>query len=149
MLDQMATGFPFVIVLAIVLVGGVAIFASWKQRRASASLMAQLGGSILMSVRDANLAENSADPAVRGNGILALSPRELAFRDWDGNSLRIPLLAMDGIEGTRLTMGGKLMRPLLKVRFTDDQGRHQTAGWLVAEAETWAQKIEELRMNPS
>lgn len=149
MLDQMVTGAPFVVLLALVVVGGIALFVSWKQRRAGADLGKLLGTDIIMSARDANLAENTADRNVRGNGMLALSPSELAFRDWDGHSLRIPLPSIEEIEGTRLTMGGKPMRPLLKVRFADDQGEHQTVGWLVADAESWVSRIEELRMERS
>ncbi len=145
MLDQMVTGAPFVVLLAVVIVAGIALFASWKQRQASTGLETFLGGDIIMSARDANLAENTADSSVRGNGILALSPTELAFRDWDGHSLRIPLSSIEEIEGTRLTMAGKPMRPLLKVRFADGRSERQTAGWLVADAGNWAQKIDELR----
>ncbi len=146
-MEEVFTSIPFLAVVAVVMVGAVSVTTAVMRRRTSIRLMAEYNpGDILLSAEDVNLAEHST-PGARstGNGTLLLTPEELAFRNWDGQSMKVPLRAILRIEGTQLTMRGRNMRPLLRVYFTGAEGEEERAAWLLQGAEKWVQRIELVR----
>ncbi len=146
-MEEIFAPMPYVILAALLIVGAVYLSIARTRRRASARLMAGYDPSdVILAAEDVNLVEHTTPGArATGNGTLILTREEMAFRNWDGQSMRIPLRAVQRLEGAQLTMRGKNMRPLLRVYFTEDTGAEERAAWLLQGAQEWAREIERAR----
>lgn len=138
---------PIVVVLAAIIMGAVTLYLA--RSRARAAIRAREGYSdadILLADRDAHLAQHpTAGGMATANGVLMLTKDALIFESLDGNPVRVPIEAVTRTERTVMTMGGKPMRPLLTVTYTNPDDEELRAAWLVQRAQDWQVQIERLR----
>ncbi|MBN2157513.1 MAG: hypothetical protein JW776_15815 [Candidatus Lokiarchaeota archaeon] len=75
---------------------------------------------------------------VRGNGSLILTDSELYFEMWWPNrSLRIPRQIITKIETPKWHLKKTKGTPLLKVYFINNQGKQDSAAWIVPDLQNW------------
>ena len=69
---------------------------------------------------------------VRGNGVLAVSMREIFFLMWlPRKALQIPIEKITRVETARSHLGKTVGRTLLRIEFENSEGRRDSAAWLV------------------
>jgi hypothetical protein len=79
---------------------------------------------------------------LRGSGCLAASPTRLVFCLWrPRRTLVIDRARILAVETTRSHLGKSVLRRLLRVRFTRDDGREDAVAWAVAELEPWLELL--------
>ncbi len=75
---------------------------------------------------------------IRGNGCMAASAEEVVFVMWvPRRTLRIPRDRITGVERASSHLGKTIGRPLLRVRFTDDDGQPDSVAWFVHDLPGW------------
>ncbi|MGH2722781.1 MAG: hypothetical protein ACRDI0_00685 [Actinomycetota bacterium] len=75
---------------------------------------------------------------IRGNGCLAATAEAILFRQWlPRKQIRIPRARIIAIERVRWHLGKSYGRPLLKVRFTSENGQPDSIAWYVRDLEAW------------
>lgn len=103
-------------------------------------LAAFAGQPVVAHTPSANFfGQSSLGPAQpRGNGALVLTASELYFRlllprrEW-----RIPLARIASADTTRAHLGKTKGRLLLRLKYTDERGQHDSAAWLVPDLDSW------------
>ncbi|MEZ6195098.1 MAG: hypothetical protein R3F20_05120 [Planctomycetota bacterium] len=84
---------------------------------------------------------------VRGNGLLLLLDDRIAFHPLArGENWEIPLERILGLSDPRVFLGKTYLRPLLAIRFRDDEGEEDEAAWAVRDPEGWRRDIEARRV---
>jgi hypothetical protein len=84
---------------------------------------------------------------LRGNGTLVLTDSDLVFDQWVVNKkFRIPLRSIQSIENPISFMGKSRFALLLKVVYTDEQGRQDAVAWQVRDLTGWMRWIHEAQM---
>lgn len=80
----------------------------------------------------------------RGNGTLVLTDTELYFEKWlPHHEYRIPLAKVVEIANPTSFLGKTYFRPLLKVVFTNEQGKQDSMAWFVQDLEQMERAIQE------
>ncbi len=75
---------------------------------------------------------------IRGNGCLAASDEEVVFVMWlPRRTLRFPRDRITGVERAWSHLGKTIGRPLLRVRFTGDDGQPDSVAWFVRDLPAW------------
>ena len=89
--------------------------------------------------------ESLGSKQTRGNGYLILTENVLYFM------MLIPkreiVISMQAVTGSELTswhIGKSKSRPLLKVVFTNGEGKRDSGAWLIRDPNKWKEEIEEL-----
>ena len=81
---------------------------------------------------------------LRGNGSLLLTPDELHFLRWiNKKDIVIPLDDIENIERVNSYLGKSKKSELLKVEFNNDQGKKDSAAWLLDNMHAWEQVIKD------
>lgn len=88
---------------------------------------------------------------LHGNGVLLLTPEELIFEPMLGRrELKIRRSAIEAIETPISFMGKSQMKPLLLIRFKDQQGQSCEAAWWVPDLSQWESLLNSASdLNPS
>jgi hypothetical protein len=113
-----------------------------KKRKAVAALVrAELGESEIVAIDEsANCfgLDSKGVTQIRGNGCLAVTKDELLFVMWiPRREIRIPRAWITSVETTKWHLGKTMGKPLLLVRFTDDQARADSVAWYVKDLPAW------------
>ena len=83
---------------------------------------------------------------LRGNGTLILTDSELIFELWvPHREFRIPLRRIQSLENPTVFLGKSRFTPLLKVVYTNEQGRTDAMAWQVPDLSNWMRWINEMR----
>ena len=79
---------------------------------------------------------------IRGNGILALTGRDLRFEMYaPRRSIEIPLDAVTEVTTVPSFLGKRTVRPLLAVTWRKTDGTIDRAAWLVRELDEWVETL--------
>ena len=90
--------------------------------------------------------ESQGPMQLRGNGSLVLTPEALVFDQWvPARRLSIPRRQIIEVSTARSHLGKSVFRPLLKVRFRQQDGAEDAVAWLVGDLESW---LAALRQQP-
>jgi hypothetical protein len=82
---------------------------------------------------------------VRGNGVLLLTEEVLFFGMWKPKKeFSIPINSIIKISNPKSHMHRSIFRPLLKVKFKNDNGDIDSAAWFVKDLEDWNNNINKL-----
>lgn len=82
--------------------------------------------------------ESAGAMQIRGNGCLAATHDELLFIMWiPRRVIRIRRERITAIERAKSHLGKTIFRPLLHVRFSDDQGKPDSVAWYVRNLLGW------------
>ncbi|WP_371805864.1 hypothetical protein [Candidatus Lokiarchaeum ossiferum] len=90
--------------------------------------------------------ESKGRKQIRGNGVLVLTTQELCFqmylptREW-----RIPLSSITSIETPKSHLGKTKFRPLLMVKFINNEGLPDSIAWWILELDKWVKDIQQAR----
>ncbi len=75
---------------------------------------------------------------VRGNGVLSLTEEDLFFGMWKPKKqLLIPTKSIIEISNPKSHMHRSVLRPLLKITFTNENGELDSAAWYVKKLDDW------------
>lgn len=117
------------------------LFLRRRRRGIAAEVAARLGAEgIVIADESANFfgVESRGAAQLRGNGHLAASPDRILFVMWlPRRELTIPRDRITAVERTRSHLGKSVGRELLRVRFTNDEGRPDSVAWLVRDLAAW------------
>ena len=117
------------------------MFFRKTRRRTAEEVRARLGESEILAIDEsANCfgVESAGVTQVRGNGCLAVTGDELLFIMWvPRKEISIPRAWITGVERADSHLGKRIFRPLLRVRFTDDQARADSVAWAVRDLAAW------------
>lgn len=112
-----------------------------RRRSIAAEIDARLGAEgIVAADESANFfgVESRGMAQVRGNGHLAASTSRILFIMWlPRRELTIPRDRVTAVERATSHLGKTMGRQLLRVRFTNDAGRPDSAAWLVRDLAAW------------
>ena len=82
--------------------------------------------------------ESAGVTQIRGNGCLAATADELLFIMWiPRKEISIPRPWITAVERADSHLGKRIFRPLLRVRFKDDQNRMDSVAWAVRDLPAW------------
>jgi hypothetical protein len=111
------------------------------RERAAREVKARLGADRILLMEDgANSfgVESGGRWQIRGNGCLAATADEIMFLLWwPRREVRIPRHAVTGLERARSHLGKTVGHELLRVRFTNDEGRPDSIAWWVRDLPRW------------
>ena len=86
--------------------------------------------------------ESRGRAQIRGNGCLAATAKEIVFLMWfPRREVRIPRSAITAVERTKWHLGKSVGRTLLRVRFTNDEGRPDSVAWWVRDLPAWEELL--------
>lgn len=120
------------------------LFLKRLRRSAAAEVRAKLGDAIVAIDEQANCfgVESAGVTQIRGNGCLAATADEVLFVRWlPRKEIRIPRDRIIGVERTSSQLGKTVGQPLLRVRFTDGQGRPDSVAWWVGDLSAWERTL--------
>ncbi|MFX0145791.1 MAG: hypothetical protein ACFE9C_17130, partial [Candidatus Hodarchaeota archaeon] len=81
----------------------------------------------------------------RGNGVLLLTENELFFGMWKPKrELEIPIESIIEITNPKSHMHRSVFRPLLKVTFSNKDGKVDSAAWYVRNLDNWNEVLNRL-----
>ena len=140
----MAVWIGLAVAAAIILVAGIRIVIRGARRAldsAEADAQSELRGETpeLVDAMANSFGVQSAGAAqVRGNGTLALTSTELVFvQAIPRKTIRIPRTSITEVDEVRSHLGKTKGTPLLRVGFTDAQGRNDAVAWAVRDLGAW------------
>lgn len=117
------------------------MFFRRKRRQVAEEVRARLGESEILAIDEsANCfgVESAGATQVRGNGCLAVTSDELLFIMWiPRKGISIPRPWITAVERADSHLGKRIFRPLLLVRYTDDQSRADSVAWHVRDLPAW------------
>lgn len=117
------------------------VFFRKTRRRVAEEVRARLGESEILAIDDmANSfgVESAGVMQVRGNGCLAATSDEVLFIMWmPRKELSIPRAWIRAVERADSHLGKRIFRPLLRIRYTDDQGRADSVAFAVRDLPAW------------
>jgi hypothetical protein len=109
--------------------------------RAASEVRARLGGDHILLMEDGanSFGVESRGPwQIRGNGCLAATADDLLFVMWfPRREVHIPRATITGVEQARSHLGKTIGYPLLRVRFTNPDGRPDSVAWWVRDVSRW------------
>ena len=89
--------------------------------------------------------ESSGVWKIRGNGILLLTEEDLFFGMWKPKKdLLIPVKSIIEVSNPKSHMHRSILRPLLKITFTDENGDIDSAAWYVRKLNDWNSVLNNL-----
>ena len=110
-------------------------------RRATQDVTARLGPDdiVLIDERANSFGVESKGAAqIRGNGCLAISDAEMMFVMWlPRREIVIPRHLITSVERVGSHIGKSIGRDLLKVSFTNAEGKPESIAWYVTDIEAW------------
>lgn len=137
---------PIVVVL---IIAAFAIMIPWMRKRFAERLAeadaALEGENVLMKSMQASCfgVTSEARNEVRGDGILALTDERLAFFMFSPKkTISIPREKITGVGTPASFLGKTLISPLLEVRFENEAGEDDSAGFWMKEVLTWKSALE-------
>ena len=75
---------------------------------------------------------------VRGNGVLLLTKEDLFFGMWKPKKdLLIPVNSIIEVTNPKSHMHRSVLKPLLKITFTNEKGESDSAAWYVRKLNDW------------
>ena len=111
------------------------------RERVAAAVRTRLGADRILLLEDgANSfgVESGGRWQIRGNGCLAATADEILFVMWfPRREVHIPRSHVTAVERARSHLGKTAGRNLLRVRFTNDDGRPDSIAWWVANLREW------------
>jgi hypothetical protein len=117
------------------------VFFRKTRRRFAEQVRARLGESEILVMDDlANCfgVESSGVTQIRGNGCLAATSDEVLFLMWTPRKeITIPRDRITAVERADSHLGKSIFRPLLRIRYTDDQGRADSVAFAVRDLPAW------------
>jgi hypothetical protein len=123
------------------IIRGTVLFKRMR-RRVAEDVSSRLGAGRIVAIDEgANSfgVESKGVAQVRGNGCLAATAEEILFLMWfPRKELRIPRNRIIAVEQPRSHLGKSYGGPLLKIHFTDDQGKPDSVAWAVNDLPMWA-----------
>ncbi|MFX1389489.1 MAG: hypothetical protein ACFE9Z_05430 [Promethearchaeota archaeon] len=82
---------------------------------------------------------------VRGNGVLLLTEEELFFGMWKPKKeFSIPINSIIEISNPKSHMHRSIFKPLLKIKFKNENGEIDSAAWFVRNLEDWNNTLKKL-----
>lgn len=109
--------------------------------RVATEVQARLGAGRILLVEDrANSfgVESLGRGQIRGNGCLAATDDEILFVMWfPRREIRIPRDRVTSVERARAHLGKTVGRELIRVRFTNENGRPDSIAWWVSDPARW------------
>ncbi|MBI5929246.1 MAG: hypothetical protein HY862_08055 [Chloroflexi bacterium] len=105
-----------------------------------------------MVIRGANFfgQESKGVVQLRGNGVLAITTSEVYFELLaPRHAWRTAIGNIQAVETVKSHLGKTVGRPLLKIRYINEQGRTDSVAWLVPNLEAVIQTLEGLRQPAS
>lgn len=107
------------------------------------------GTNVVISAQNVNYfgQESKGLGQVRGNGSLILTDYELYYEMWAPKRiLRIPRKNIQQVENPppKWHLKKTKSRPLLKVHFINDEGKEDSAAWIVPNLDQWIQSVSGL-----
>ena len=123
-------------------VGGLAFLRTRLRRMAQSAAfeVRERLGSVVVEDPYANFLglESEGVAQIRGNGCLAASQREVLFLMWvPRREVRILRSSIVEVDSPAAHLGKTLGRPLLRVRFTTENGESDAAAWAVRDLDSW------------
>ncbi len=116
------------------------LLRKWR-RRTAAEVRARLGEAEIVAIDEsANFfgAETRGVLQLRGNGCLGATDDEVLFIMWfPRKEISFPRARITAVERAKSHLGKRIFRPLLRVRFRDDQGRADSVAWYVRDLPAW------------
>lgn len=116
------------------------------RERIAADVRARLGAERVTALEDgANCfgVESKGRAQIRGNGVLAATDDEILFVMWfPRKEVRIRRDRITAVERAKSHLGKTVFQPLLRVRFTDDQGNPDSVAWWVSDVSTWEAALQ-------
>lgn len=89
--------------------------------------------------------ESSGVWKVRGNGVLLLTEEELFFGMWKPKKdLIIPIKSIIEITNPKSHLHRSVLKPLLKVIFTNENGEVDSGAWYVRKLDDWNKTLSRL-----
>jgi hypothetical protein len=109
--------------------------------RIEADIRARLGDERILLLEDgANSfgVESGGRWQIRGNGCLAATADEILFVMWfPRREVHIPRRAVTAVERAKSHLGKTVGHTLLRVRFTNEEGRPDSVAWWVSDVARW------------
>jgi hypothetical protein len=104
-------------------------------------ITARLGAHRILLIEDgANNfgVESRGRGQIRGNGCLAATADEILFVMWfPRREVLIPRSAITGVERAKSHLGKTVGQTLLRVRYTNEEGRPDSVAWWVRDVSRW------------
>jgi hypothetical protein len=117
------------------------VFFRRKRRQVAEEVRARLGDSEILAIDESANSfgvESAGVMQIRGNGCLAATRDEVLFIMWvPRKELSIPRPWITAVERADSHLGKSKFRPLLRLRFTDEQGRADSVAWAVRDLPAW------------
>jgi hypothetical protein len=89
--------------------------------------------------------ESSGVWKVRGNGVLLLTEKQLFFGMWKPKKeISIPIESIIEVSNPKSHMHRSVLKPLLKVIFTSDNGEVDSVAWFVRKLDDWNKALNKL-----
>ena len=111
------------------------------RERAAAEVTARLGAHRILLMEDgANSfgVESRGRAQIRGNGCLAATVDEILFVMWfPRRVVHVPRRSITAVERARSHLGKTVGYMLLRVRFTNAEGRPDSVAWWVRDVARW------------
>ena len=111
------------------------------RKRVAAGVRARLRPDrVLLLDESANCfgVESGGKWQIRGNGCLGATTDEILFVMWfPRRDIHVPRARVTGIERAKGHLGKTVFRPLLQVRFTNEEGQADSVAWLVSDLPEW------------
>lgn len=130
-----------------VIFGGVFVVLRYSARQKEASARARYPTARQIDCTASFFGQESRGVMqLRGNGTLILTDSELIFEMSVGNTeFRIPLGSIQSLENPTSFLGKSRFAPLLKVVYTNEQGRTDAMAWQVSDLSGWMRQLNEAR----
>ena len=129
----------FWILLATIAVSAViALLIVRRNRSRAEARLAEVPGRVVRSTAATSLGlESSGDTTARGTGTLVLTEDEVAFAQWQSDTLlRIPRPSIREVDTTRSHLGKTMNNDLLRIRW-GHVGSDDVAAFFVRDLEPW------------
>ncbi len=92
--------------------------------------------------------ESKGMKQIRGNGVLVLTKQELCFQMYlPKREIRIPLASITTLETPKSHLSKTKFHPLLKVCFTNKEGKQDSVAWWITELDSWVSDIQKVQFN--
>ena len=110
-------------------------------RRTAEEVRSRLGEGEILAIDESALCfgiESKGAFQLRGNGCLAATNDEVLFIMWlPHREISIPRAWITAVERAQSHLGKRIFRTLLRIGFTDEQGRADSVAWYVRDLPAW------------
>jgi len=117
------------------------------KRRSQTILEKYDPASIILSYKLANCfgQESKGLIQMRGNGVLVLTKAGLHFHQYiPSREIAIPIHSMISVDQVKSHLRKTVMRPLLRVSYTNTEGQPDRCAWYVTQLDQWISGIQSL-----